>query len=424
MREDGLRRLKRFGALGVAIGLTGVMTLPTQAVASHAGTLMIQVSNPYLVGANCDPETFKGCRTGESMRFMAPTLNVHKGDTLTFDFPSFHTASLLPTTADFLAFRAANTGGVGKPYSLVIPDTDDTTEEGAAADKPAVKANPAVAFPSVGGAPADCGAATNPCSYDGTAVVNSGLPIASPPDTFSVTIDADAGKSFWLICFVHTHMNLRVNIVADTAAATTQADVDAAKATLAATDEEWANETDAKLINARSSHVTASGQKVYDVAVGYDNHFASLDGFYPRKTSVPKGSTVRFHFEQLIYEDHTVTMPAPSAFNLFDEFFVPMCDPDGDAGAGPDTSDTPGPTGPCGGDFSKAEIDITSRVMYGIGDGVFTGASDLEHSGLRGAQFGLTNFDMKFKARSSDGGWKVFCMLHPMEARIVVKPTT
>ncbi|MEA2516729.1 MAG: hypothetical protein QOG16_567, partial [Actinomycetota bacterium] len=38
--------------------------------------------------------------------------------------------------------------------------------------------------------------------------------------------------------------------------------------------------------------------------------------------------------------------------------------------------------------------------------------------------FGLTNFDMKFKARSSDKGWKVFCMLHPMEARIVVKPTT
>lgn len=420
-----MRGFKKFGALGVAIGLLGVMALPIQAVASHGGALTIQVSNPYLVGANCNPETFKGCRTGESMRFMAPTLKVHKGDTLTFDFPSFHTATLLPTDADFLAFRAANTGGINKPYSLVISDPDDTTEEGATADKPAVKANPAVALPSVDGVPTTCGAASDPCSYDGTKVVNSGLPLAPPPNLFSVTIDANAGESFWLICLVHTHMNLRVNVVADATAATTQAEVEAAKASLAAFDEEWARQTDAKLINARSSHTTASGQKVYDVSVGYDNHFASLDGFYPRRTTVPKGATVRFHFDQLVYEDHTVTMPAPSAFSLFDEFFTSMCDPDGDSGAGPDTADTSDPSGgPCGGNPSQAEIDITSRVGFGTGNGVFGGAGDLEHSGVRGAQFGLTNYDMKFKARSSEKGWKVFCMLHPMDAKIVVKPTT
>jgi plastocyanin len=400
------------------------LTIPGSPAGAQTSDLTVQVSQPFAVGANCDQETFRGCRSGESMRFLAPALKVHKGDTLTFDFASFHTASLLPVGDDFLAFRAANTGGVGKPFSLVIEDPDDTTEEGAAASDPAVKANPAVALPSVGGVPADCGAADNPCAYDGTEVVNSGLPLGPPPVTFTTTIDANPGDSFWVICFVHTHMSLRVNVVSDAEATTTQADIDAAKASLTAYDLEWAQATDAKLINKQSSHRTASGKKVYDVFAGKDSHFANLNGFYPRKTTIPKGATVRYHFSNLVYEDHTVTMPAPSAFSLYDEFFVTGCDPDTDSGAGPDNAgdpEAPDPGNPCP-DPSQTEIDISSRVFNGIGDGVFRGASDLEHSGLRGAQFGSDFLDVKFAARSKRKGWTFFCMLHPMRGKVVVKP--
>ena len=419
------RRVRTLAVFGVLALVAAIASPATEAIASHNGSLTIQVSNPMLVGKNCNPETFNGCRTGESMRFLAPTLNVHKGDTLTFDFASFHTASLLPVGEDFLAFRAANTGGVGKPYSLLIPDPDDTTAEGAAADKPAVKANPAVAFPSIGGAPVTCGATVDdPCDYDGTAVVNSGLPLAPPPITFSVTIDANPGESFWVICFVHTHMNLRVNVVANATTATTQADIDAAKASQTAYDQEWADATDAKLINKQSSHTTSSGKKVYDVFAGKDSHFANLNGFYPQRTEIPKGATVRYHWSNLVYEDHTVTMPAPSAFALFDEFFSPMCDADGDAGTAPDTADESVPPAPPCGDPSKFEIDITSRVFNGTGNGTFSGASDLEHSGIRGAQARNDVFDVKFSARSGKKGWRFFCMLHPMEGRVVVKPTT
>lgn len=320
------RRVRKLAVFGVLAMTAALVSPATEAIASHNGSLTIQVSNPFLVGKNCNPETFNGCRSGESMRFLAPTLNVHKGDTLTFDFAAFHTASLLPVGADALTFRAANTGGIGKPYSLLIPDPDDTTTEGAAADKPAVKANPAVAFPSIGGAPATCGASNDPCDYDGTKVVNSGLPLGPPPVTFSTTIDANPGESFWVICFVHTHMFLRVNVVAASSPASTQADIEAAKASVTAYDQEWAESTDAKLINKQSSHVTSSGKKVYDVYAGKDSHFASLFAFYPRRTEVPKGATVRYHWSNLVYEDHTVTMPAPSAFSLFDEFFTPMCE--------------------------------------------------------------------------------------------------
>lgn len=406
--------------LGLLIGLVMVMTAPIEAVASHNGHLNIQVSNPILVGKNCNPDTFKGCRTGESMRFLANTLKVHKGDTLTFDFAGFHTASLLPTDTDWLTFRQDNAGGVGRAYSVFVPDPDDSTEEGAPADKPAVKINNAVAFPSIDGAPVTCGATDDPCSYDGKDVVNSGFPFAAPPNVFTVKVDANPGQRFFVMCFIHPHMILRINIVDDATPATTQTEIDTARAQMIAFDQEWAEETDAKLINGQSSHTTASGQKVYDVSVGYDSHWANLNGFYPARTTVPKGATVRFHYSQSIYEDHTTTMPAPGAFQLFDEFFVFNCDPDGDGGAGPDTPD-PGTGPPCGGDNSKVEIDMSSRVMFGTGNGTFRGKNDIEHSGIRSAQYSNADFDVKFNAKSNKKGWKVFCMLHPMQTRIVVK---
>lgn len=415
-----MKRTRMFAILGVLALVAAVMVPGSPAIAQSSG-LSVQVSQPLLVGKNCNPETFRGCRSGESMRFLAPTLKVHKGDALTFDFAGFHTASLLPVGADFLAFRGANTGGVGKAFSLLIPDADDTTAEGATSDKPAVKANPSALLPSIGGVPSDCGPADNPCAYDGSKVVNSGLPLGPPPQTFTTTVNANPGDSFWVICLVHTHMFLRVNVVADSETATTQTEIDNVKATLTAYDQEWAESTDAKLINKQSSHRTASGQKVYDVFAGKDSHFASLNAFYPAKTRVPKGATVRFHWNNLVYEDHTVTMPTPNAFALFDEFFTPQCDPDGDSGSGSDTAaNSEGQ--PCS-DMRQLEVDITSRAFNGIGNGTFSGGSDLEHSGIRGAQFTNNPMDVKFSKPSSKKGWKFFCMIHPMSGRIVVEPT-
>ncbi len=415
------KRVKRVAVLGALVLLAALVAPATEAVANHNANLRVQVSNPILVGDNCNPNTGRGCRFGESMRFLAPSpLNVHSGDEITFDFAGFHTASLLPVGTDALVFRGANRG-IDKPFSLLLSDPDDTTAEGATAQRPAVKANPAVTAPSIGGAPVDCGAADNPCVYDGTEVVNSGLPFGPPPVTFTVTVDADPGQSFWVMCFIHTHMFLRVNVVADTAATTTQEQIDTAAAQQIAFDQEWAEQTDARLLKRQSSHVTASGKRVYDVKAGIDSHWANLNAFYPRRLVVPKGATVRYHFSELIYEDHTATVPAPNAFSLFDEFFVPSCDPDGDTGTGSDTPD-PGTGPPCGGDLSQFEVDISSRAFWGMGNGVLSGASDIENSGVRGAQFDNNPWDLRYRARSRDG-WRVFCLIHGagMSQRVVVR---
>lgn len=166
--------------------------------------------------------------------------------------------------------------------------------------------------------------------------------------------------------------------------------------------------------------MTSSG-RVHDVKAGADSHFASLNAFYPKKLSIRKGERVRYHFNQLVYEDHTVTMPTPTAFSLFDEFFVPGCDADGDSGTASDVPFGDGP--PCGGDFSQIEVDITSRAMWGMGNGILTGRDDVEHSGIRGAHFSMNSYDMKFKAKN-DKGWKAFCLIHGpgMANRVVVKP--
>ena len=226
-----------------------------------------------------------------------------------------------------------------------------------------------------------------------------------------------------MMCFVNTHIFLRVNVVDDTAATTKQEQIEAKKASMIATDKKWAEETDAKLLRAKSSHVTSAGKRVYDVKAGVDSHFANLNAFYPRKLAVPKGATVRYHFGNLVYEDHTVTLPTPTALDLFSEFFTFGCDPDGDAGTAADTEPGNGP--PCGGDFSKIEVDISSRAMWGMGNGILSGSSDLENSGIRGAQFSMNFYDVKYRARSPKKGWKAICLIHGtgMSNRVMVKPT-
>ena len=390
----------------------------TPAVAGHNANLTIQVGGHFGVGANCDLQTFRGCRDGESMRFQAPNLRVHKGDTLTFDFQGFHTATFLPKNIDMFDWLQKNTPGITSPHSVLSPDPDDTSLDGGTTEKPSVKANPAVAFPS----DPSCGHIDNPCSYQGT-LLNSGVPEGEDPFTFSATVDADEGDVLWVMCLIHPHMFIKVTVVADSAATTTQADIDTARAANLAADEDWAESQHSKLINQQTSHVTATGQRVYDVNVGVDNHRTTINGMYPRVVTVPKGATVRFNFNELIYEQHTATMSFREGLERGQEFFAPWCDPDGDSGAGPDEPvEASGP--PCGGDVSKFEFDIPSPLFNLTGDSIFTGNDDYENSGIRGGlQFSLAPWDVKFGRSSPKKGWKYFCLIHGagMAGRIKIR---
>ncbi|HVF53738.1 MAG TPA: hypothetical protein VNC78_09055 [Actinomycetota bacterium] len=417
-----MRSRYRYGSMLVGFALMAGLAVPTTtAVANHNGTLTVQVGGHFGVGAKCDPETFKGCRSGESMRFQAPNLRVHDGDTITFDFQGFHTATFLPLGTDLFHWIQSNTPGVTSPYSILVPDPDDTSPDGGTTDKPSVKANPAVDRPT----DPSCGTTANPCTYNGS-LLNSGTPQgeSDQPVTFSATIDAKEGDVFWVLCLLHPHMFMKVTVVGNGVATTTQAEIDGARAANLVADEDWAESQHAKLVNSRSSHVTSTGQKVYDVYVGVDNHRAVINGMYPRRTSVPKGATVRFNFNELIYEHHTATMSFAEGLERGQQMFSPWCDPDGDGGPGPDTAAEFGPAPPCGGDFSKFEVDVPSPLWNVTGDGTFTGNSDFENSGVRGGlQLSTAPFDVRFTKASDRKGWKFFCLIHGpgMSGKVIVR---
>ena len=354
---------------------------------------------------------------GEGMRFYAPTLRVEPGQVVTFQSQSFHTATLIPANEDVHAWVADNVVGVGKPYSLVVPDTDDNTEAGGTAQEPALKANNAAILPS----DFTCGFSPgNACDYDGTSVVNSGVPTSGPID-FSIAINANPGDTVWAICLIHPHMRLRIEVVDDPAVVTTQGAIDSFFEDWTAFDMDWTMAKHEAMKNKRSSHMTESG-RVWDAWVGYDNHWATLYAMYPQKLKIDRGDTVRYHFDGMVYEDHTATFPASLARVESQNTFVPGCDPDGDAG--------PGPDGPPENEVTicnnpaNIEFDIQPDFAYERGDGAFQGGSDYENSGVRGASISprIDSWDLRFTKRSGDKPFKYICMIHPfMLGKVVVR---
>jgi len=227
-----------------------------------------------------------------------------------------------------------------------------------------------------------------------------------------------------VVCLIHPHMRMKINVVDNNTATTTQADIETAKAAQIAQDQDWGEATHNRMKARRSSHVGANGVRVWDAWAGIDNHWASLQQMYPRKLVLKKGETVRWRFDGLVYEDHTVSLPIPAIFQNLN-FGGPECDP-GDGADTPASEDPNAPPCPSGSTF---EFELSNDFLFGVGDGVLTrAADDYEHSGVRGANHtaapfkGVSSYDVKFARRSGDKPLRYLCFLHEkMGGKIVVK---
>ena len=404
-----LRRKRSAGALLALTVLCGVLSVGSGAKANHDATLTIQV------GAELSTPK------AQSMRFLAPRIiSVHRGDQVTFDVGGPHTATLLPTNTSAQDWLDDNFG-IGKDVFFIQPDDEEGlyNDGFAAIDEPT---------------DATCGGAGEPvCDFTGTAVLNSGSafgqggdPEAPPIErfTFTAEINASVGESVWVICLAHPHMRMKINVVDNNTAATTQAQIDGAEASQLALDNDWAAATHAEMKDKRSSHIGADGRRVWDAWAGVDNHWVSIANFYPRKLVLKKGQSVRWHFTELIYEDHTVSLPIPTIFGI--NFGVLECDP----GAGADTpaNEDPNAGPPCA-DGETVEFEFGNDFLFGMGDGVLRGGGDMESSGVRGANVapvgapfhGVDPYDVKFARVSGDKPIRYLCFLHDMGGQIVVK---
>jgi plastocyanin len=379
-----------------------ISAIPASAAAT---TYQVEVGAPLfaLPQANGAP--------ADGMRFYAPPLNVHKGDVITFTMQGFHTATLLPANVDADQWVVDNALGFGKPYSFVVPDPD----EGAAG----VKANKAVALPPASG----CGDATDPCVYDGTQVVNSGL---FPRDftvqqfKFSVTINANPGSKISVLCLIHLAMRLDIAVVADTETATTQDEIDAFAGQKVVRDARQASKAHLNLL----ATVKSSGHGTLDAFVGYDGDHFALDAMYPKKLELKKGQRVTWHFDQLAFEDHTVTFPQKRGVKIATNSLIPFCDPDGDAGTMPDEPANPDATtlAEVCPSIDQIELDVSPNFGPPAGDGVVTSTKDFESSGLEGANAGLSDpYTLKFAKRTTEDPYTFVCMIHPfMHGKVLV----
>jgi plastocyanin len=346
--------------------------------------------------------------TFEGMRFDAPTnITVHKGDTLNFDFRGFHTATLLPAGVGADDWRMDHQGK-GGDFSLVQPDTDDSP--------PAFQFNKAALFPS----DPSCGTPQQPCSYDGSALVNSGAPLNS--QQFVVNINANPGTTFWVLCLIHSMMQMRVQVVPDNVATTTQTAINSYAAARLHQDHEDAAAAIPKL-QKQTRHSIGNHRFAWDAYAGYDADGWGLDGMFPRTLHIKKGDIVRWHFGQLLGNIHTVTFPRSTAASLANNDFSGSnmkCE----GANGHDTKpDVQGPPFCSNGGLGALEIEIRAIGVLPQGSHRY-GGTGLHSSGVAGPD-GLTTkpYDLQFTRTSSKSGFSYACAIHGtmMSGFVVVK---
>jgi plastocyanin len=389
----------RLIAAMVAGGTTAAMVLaPVTGAQAAATTLTINVGS----GAEVHGVVLEG------MRFDAPdTISVHRGDILTFNFEGFHTATLIPAGVGADDWRMDHTGP-GGDYALIQNDADDP--------QPAFEFNTAVLLPSAQG----CGTTAAPCSYKGNAVASSGVPTTAP--TFSVTVDATPGTTFWVLCLIHSMMQMRVSVVPEGTATTTQAQINGNEAAVNAQQRDEA----AAIINRLQKpthHKTAAGRVVWDAYAGYDGDGWSLDAMFPTTLRINKGDRVRWHFAQLLGNVHTVTFPRSTAISLANKDFAGqnvVCEsPTGDT-----APDAPPPTF-CSSGPQNVEVHVRAIGVLPQGSHKFFGTkTGLRSSGVRGPD-GLTtaSYDLKFKRVSPKKGFRYACAIHGamMSGTVIVR---
>ncbi|HEV3472425.1 MAG TPA: hypothetical protein VG408_04370 [Actinomycetota bacterium] len=390
---------KRLLAVLASAALVGAVAVPsTPALANHSGTYQIQVGQEF----------FDQGVPGFSARIYPGSVRVHKGDTIVFA-PGF--LGMAPEGAYPQELMGETDAQIGAPGSFFLFDPDEAPD--------ALKFNLDVFFDQ-GDA---CGAADNPCVWGSNSEVIFPAFDENRPEV-NVRIDAEPGTTLWAAAAAgpDVNVNFKVEVVGNNETTSTQDELDARAADLIRKDYEDALALHARMNSKRTSHVNQAGDRVFDVFVGAAGGPIELFASYPRRISVPRGSRVQFHFMSQI-EPHTATFGGERAREVFQNFLVPACDPDGDEGTMPDVE----PTGfdeetetPICPEGTTLEGDVHPLLPWEVGDGRVTSNSDYENSGLIFPRFpdgsewdrNPNPWTERFPNASGRKGFKYICLVH------------
>ena len=281
----------------VLVSLTGV----APHAAGGPATFTIGVDNASPGGHNFEYVDY----------FPRAGVNVHQGDVIDFKWnfglDGLHTATFLPP-------------GTPRP-DLIVPEFDEGFQ---------LQFNPAVLHPS----DTSCGSESNPCTYDGSTMVNSGAIANAAPSHFFVRLDVPPGP-LTFICLIHPGMAGTVNVVPDATPASTQAAIDGAAAAQLVADTHGAKVAEAQS-ESRSVKTNPDGTHTVTITAGTATQYVEVAEMLPRKVEVRLGDTVEW-VTRTLKDPHTVTFPEGPGSDPVDPL-PPFCESGG--------GDTPPPGGP------------------------------------------------------------------------------
>lgn len=245
--------------------------------------------------------------------FPGPSISVHQGDVVDFAFAATdtpHTATLT-SAADPAAWRGTNQAP-GGPFETFVPDS---TFGG---DDQSLVLNPAVGAPSN----PTCGTSANPCAFDASKVVNSGVQFPNDPQpSFFVAVAAPVG-SYSFLCLLHPGMEVKLNVAdAATTVPTPQQVSNSAAQQLKQATKIDGSAADEMAQTVRWGH-PASGPVVKINAGGFVNNVTANE--YPDKAvKVHVGDKIRFIG---MPEIHTATFPKSAVGNQKYAFLQTFCE--------------------------------------------------------------------------------------------------
>lgn len=312
----------------LVLGLWSAAVTPAHAAA--AVTLTVGVDNASPAGHNWEFSDF----------FPRAGINVHNGDTLHF--------VLNLASADGL--HNVTLGTLGKSASQIAADNPTFAPDSGVGDADPAGSQRFNGFfgtnpPPGSGAPGACGDVTTPCTYNGTADINSGAMLSGGPFTqfyFKIQLpSAPVGSPTVVnyICTVHgAAMSGTFSIVPDASIASTQASLDAAAAVQYSGDVAAATAVETAVGNAAVT-TNPDGTRTTSMVAGTETSDGRVQilEMLPQSVRVTAGDHVKWTAPSF-HDPHTVTFPSGAGSNSVDP--IPqLCD----SATGPDTAVTAGP---------------------------------------------------------------------------------
>jgi plastocyanin len=391
------------GTAAIAIALAGISISASPA----------QAATTYEVQAGT---ALEGKAPAEWMDFLPGELYVHTDDTIHFTSNSVHTATLLPAGEEPDQWLAANAvTGTDDFYAVPASDSDEGSNM--------YKATAAVGVKSR----FDCGSTGQPsCRFSGSGlsagwrgdgVLNSGAPIAAPLD-FSVTITASAGATIYALCLFHpARMRLPISVVAASEPATDPAIADAIVTETLADATADAAALHKSFVNRKVRRPAPGGGFEWDAWAGLERGPLTMLAMYPSRLNLKLGDSVRWHFNSIVAESHSVSGPLETALGVANQFPTLQCDLDTDFGPRGDIDPLPPPVF-CPGWLYQLELDWPEGMFPPSGDGNFE--NDWETSGVRGSVTKDTDdYALAFPRPTGAAGATFICLIHP-QMRITV----